>query len=128
MKSRHVALSPACATVSAVDVIRDAAERQLVRGRTTSSATSNLSPTIIMHILSLAFVSLFALSSHAGVLHPLLDQSSAAWSAVQDGTKVPVVLGVMSGCPDAILCESVFDRVLERVKDKVDLTLTFIGK
>lgn len=33
----------------------------------------------------------------------------------------------MSGCPDALLCESVFDHVLDRVSDKVDLSLTFIG-
>lgn len=43
-------------------------------------------------------------------------------------TKVSVVLGVMSQCPDAILCESVFDRVLQRVGDKVDLSLTFLGR
>lgn len=42
--------------------------------------------------------------------------------------KVPVVLGVMSRCPDAILCESVFDQVLKEVADKVDLSLTFIGR
>ncbi|THH02791.1 hypothetical protein EW026_g179 [Hermanssonia centrifuga] len=44
-----------------------------------------------------------------------------------DDVKVPVVLGVMSQCPDAILCESVFDHVLQRVPDKIDLSLTFIG-
>ena len=42
--------------------------------------------------------------------------------------KVPVVLGVMSRCPDALLCESVFEQVLRRVNDKVDISLTFIGK
>lgn len=41
--------------------------------------------------------------------------------------KVPVLLGVMSACPDALLCESVFDRVLKRVGSKVDISLTFIG-
>ncbi|KAJ3531835.1 hypothetical protein NM688_g7514 [Phlebia brevispora] len=41
--------------------------------------------------------------------------------------KVPVVLGVMSACPDAILCESVFDHVLQQVGEKVDLSLTFLG-
>jgi len=41
---------------------------------------------------------------------------------------VPVVLGVMSRCPDALLCESVFDRVISKVgHEKVDLSLTFIG-
>ena len=43
-------------------------------------------------------------------------------------TKVPVVLGVMSRCPDAQLCESVFEQVLRKVNEKVDISLTFIGK
>lgn len=42
--------------------------------------------------------------------------------------KVPVILGVMSQCPDAILCESVFNRALEHVADIIDLTLSFIGR
>jgi hypothetical protein len=41
--------------------------------------------------------------------------------------KVPVVLGVMSRCPDTILCESVFDTVLKEVGDKIDLSLSFIA-
>ncbi|THH21586.1 hypothetical protein EUX98_g8354 [Antrodiella citrinella] len=46
---------------------------------------------------------------------------------LQRAVKVPVVLGVMSQCPDAILCESVFDDVVEQVGGKIDLSLTFIG-
>lgn len=42
--------------------------------------------------------------------------------------KVPVTLGVMSRCPDAILCESVFDEVVKHTIDKIDLSLTFIGR
>ncbi|KDQ15337.1 hypothetical protein BOTBODRAFT_158124 [Botryobasidium botryosum FD-172 SS1] len=42
--------------------------------------------------------------------------------------KVPVILGVMSRCPDAILCEGVFDQVLDAVGDKVDISLSFLGK
>jgi hypothetical protein len=41
---------------------------------------------------------------------------------------VPVTLGVMSRCPDALLCETVFDKVLDRVHEKVDIQLAFIGK
>lgn len=41
---------------------------------------------------------------------------------------VPVVLGVMSRCPDAILCEGVFDKVLSSVGNKVDISLVYIGK
>jgi len=42
--------------------------------------------------------------------------------------KVPVQLGVMSRCPDALLCESAFNEVLRRVIDKVDLSLIYIAK
>ncbi|KAI9621968.1 hypothetical protein H4Q26_015405 [Puccinia striiformis f. sp. tritici PST-130] len=41
---------------------------------------------------------------------------------------VPVVLGVMSKCPDAQICEDVFDKVLAEVADKVDILLTYIGE
>jgi hypothetical protein len=42
--------------------------------------------------------------------------------------KVPVKLGVMSQCPDAILCEGVIDDVLKHVANKVHLSLSFIGR
>jgi len=62
---------------------------------------------------------------------------SASWSfggssqqplASKDDIKVPVVLGVMSRCPDAILCENLFDQVLKKVADKVDMELAYIAK
>jgi len=43
-------------------------------------------------------------------------------------TKVSIQLGVMSRCPDALLCESVFNEVLNKVIDKVDLSLVYIGQ
>ncbi|KDQ64492.1 hypothetical protein JAAARDRAFT_145274 [Jaapia argillacea MUCL 33604] len=49
------------------------------------------------------------------------------FSTISD-VKVPVVLGVMSRCPDALMCESVFDRVVHRVADKINLTMTYLGK
>ncbi|KZT12569.1 uncharacterized protein LAESUDRAFT_718841 [Laetiporus sulphureus 93-53] len=61
----------------------------------------------------------------AAYQQPLLAHTVPA--AVADDVKVPVTLGVMSRCPDALLCESVFDRVLSRVSEKVNLTLSFIG-
>ncbi|KAF8477879.1 hypothetical protein JB92DRAFT_3091411 [Gautieria morchelliformis] len=45
-----------------------------------------------------------------------------------DSLRVPVLLGVMSRCPDALLCESVFDGVLKQTWDIVDITLSFVGK
>ena len=45
----------------------------------------------------------------------------------KEEVKVPVTLGVMSRCPDALLCETIFDRVLAQVSPKVNLSLSFIG-
>lgn len=42
--------------------------------------------------------------------------------------KVPVQLGVMSKCPDALFCESVFDVVRGEVKEKIDLSFVYIAK
>ena len=66
-----------------------------------------------------------------GAAYSLPPESSSVqrpFTNIREDVKVPVVLGVMSQCPDAILCESVFDRVLQRVGDKVDLSLTFVGR
>ena len=43
-------------------------------------------------------------------------------------TRVPITLGVMSRCPDALLCESVLDPVFEKTWDLIDVNLTFIAK
>ena len=59
--------------------------------------------------------------------NPTSQRHFGAPSEKQD-VKVPVVLGVMSRCPDAQLCESVFEQVLRKVDKKVDISLTFIGK
>ncbi|KAA1093858.1 hypothetical protein PGT21_000887 [Puccinia graminis f. sp. tritici] len=40
---------------------------------------------------------------------------------------VPIVLGVMSKCPDAQICEDVFDKVLAEVADKVDVLVAYMG-
>lgn len=42
--------------------------------------------------------------------------------------KVPIQLVVMSRCPDALLCESTFNEVLNKVINKVDLSLVYIAK
>ncbi|KAH9900000.1 hypothetical protein C8Q73DRAFT_681632 [Cubamyces lactineus] len=84
-----------------------------------------------MFTASLALLSYLALSAISPALgaasSPLAVQSDNAYEGSFGDVKVPVVLGVMSRCPDAILCETVFDHVLEKVSDKVDLSLTFIG-
>ncbi|KAF6762622.1 hypothetical protein DFP72DRAFT_876365 [Ephemerocybe angulata] len=48
-------------------------------------------------------------------------------SALAD-VKVPVQLGVMSRCPDALLCESLFNEVLPEVLDKVNMSLVYVAK
>ncbi|KAG0150026.1 hypothetical protein CROQUDRAFT_38946 [Cronartium quercuum f. sp. fusiforme G11] len=48
-------------------------------------------------------------------------------SASANHNVVPVALGVMSKCPDAQICEDVFDRVLAEVSDKVELTVVYMG-
>ena len=56
------------------------------------------------------------------------DQRQQVIEPLNNPKRVPVILGVMSQCPDAIYCESVFDKVLKEVGDIVDLQLSFVGK
>ncbi|EJU06576.1 hypothetical protein DACRYDRAFT_19671 [Dacryopinax primogenitus] len=72
-----------------------------------------------MQFLLLPFLAPLVLAGH--VQHPFASQDANV-------TLVPVTLGVMSRCPDAALCESVFDDVLNKVMSKVELSLTFIGQ
>ncbi|KAG1755701.1 hypothetical protein EDB19DRAFT_1625282 [Suillus lakei] len=71
---------------------------------------------------------LLGLISIAMALAPPLTVQYQFQTVISDNVKVPVVLGVMSRCPDAILCESVFNRVLQRAGEKVDISLLFIAK
>ncbi|KAH9853613.1 hypothetical protein C2E23DRAFT_884771 [Lenzites betulinus] len=78
-------------------------------------------------VLPSLLAGLVALGARAAALNPFNVQTADAHTGGFEDVKVPVVLGVMSRCPDAVLCETVFDRVLEHVEDKIDLSLTFIG-
>lgn len=91
-----------------------------------------LAPTLALLALS---VSTFA----SPVQLPFLSPSSAPTSLANSTSKpVHVALGVMSRCPDASLCETVWDRVLEErlpakfgsgvVADLVDMELVFIAQ
>jgi hypothetical protein len=42
--------------------------------------------------------------------------------------RVPVMLGVMSRCPDALLCETLFDGVIPKVAAKIDLSLAYVAR
>lgn len=59
---------------------------------------------------------------------PQLSPQSNAQEVLLLNTRVPVQLGVMSRCPDALLCESRFNQVLDQVSDKVDLSLVYVAK
>ncbi|KAH7929437.1 hypothetical protein BV22DRAFT_1002700 [Leucogyrophana mollusca] len=78
-----------------------------------------------MLFVLLLLVNFLAISE---ALHTPLVVQDNSQMVLADDVKVPVILGVMSRCPDAILCESVFNRVLQRVGDKVDISLSFIAK
>ncbi|KAI0796787.1 hypothetical protein C8Q75DRAFT_862589 [Abortiporus biennis] len=73
-----------------------------------------------------------ALSTHAAFVSEFRSEQNAfklpTARPLDSEVKVPVTLGVMSRCPDAIYCESVFDEVLKETNDKIDLSLTFIGR
>ncbi|KAF8592171.1 hypothetical protein K439DRAFT_1610579 [Ramaria rubella] len=71
-----------------------------------------------MHLLSLI---LLVVASAFGLAHP------PAQSPFVLTNRVPILLGVMSRCPDALLCESVFDGALKQTWGIVDVALSFIG-
>ena len=73
-------------------------------------------PTIALSALALYLATVFAT--------PQVEQQS--WSAA-DALRVPVMLGVMSRCPDALLCETLFDKVIPRVAEKIDLSLAYVA-
>lgn len=49
-------------------------------------------------------------------------------SAASEEIRVPVLLGVMSNCPDALYCERVFNDVLSQVGPLVELDVTYIAR
>ncbi|KAJ7890809.1 hypothetical protein B0H13DRAFT_2234878 [Mycena leptocephala] len=76
----------------------------------------NISQTILFLTISLA-------TAYA-IPH---DSSQFAFQA--GGIRVPVELGVMSRCPDALVCETIFDQVLKEVgREKMDLALIYVAE
>ena len=77
----------------------------------------------------LAMFSVAFAAATASLIPPLVvqDDVQPIFNAYHD-IKVPVELGVMSRCPDALLCEFVFDQVLHQVANKVDLALRYVAK
>ncbi|KAN0064424.1 hypothetical protein ACQY0O_002799 [Thecaphora frezii] len=58
-----------------------------------------------------------ATANHAYAVEPL----------VAPQRRVNVTLGVMSRCPDALACEAIFDKVVDRVNPKIQLAMSYIG-
>jgi hypothetical protein len=78
-------------------------------------ATEMLS-SIILSTLSLYLATVFATPNN-------VQQQSLSTNAL----RVPVTLGVMSRCPDALLCETLFDKVIPRVAEKIDISFAYIA-
>lgn len=79
-------------------------------------------------LLSLIATSVLATVANARFMLHVQEFMPEMPLATNGDIKVPVTLGVMSRCPDALLCESVFDKVLAQVGDKIQMSLSFIGK
>lgn len=86
------------------------------------SLTSN----IIMHLVH--FLSLVQTTVLGLYLLTFRMQNLLPWDPSSNDVKVPVHLGVMSRCPDALYCEKIFDNVLKKVEKIVDLSLIYIAK
>ncbi|KAH9965871.1 hypothetical protein BC827DRAFT_1180510 [Russula dissimulans] len=57
------------------------------------------------------------------------DVQQQSWSApTTNDVRVPVTLGVMSRCPDALKCEALFDSIIPRVREKINLSLAYVAK
>lgn len=74
----------------------------------------------------IATCSLALAATIQGITIPHLEQTVLQQTELD--VKVPVILGVMSRCPDALLCESVFSDVVKQTSNKINLSLTFIGR
>jgi len=81
---------------------------------------------LIMSLLS-RIVLLFLPAVVLALAPPLLTVQYDAMAGLDD-VRVPVLLGVMSRCPDALLCEAVFDQVLNKVIGITDLKLIYVGQ
>ncbi|KXN86262.1 hypothetical protein AN958_10124 [Leucoagaricus sp. SymC.cos] len=76
----------------------------------------------------LAITTLLLSALAAAVPRIILHDQTQSSNIVPTDAKVSVQLGVMSKCPDALLCEATFNTVLEKVKYKMDLSLVYIAR
>lgn len=86
-----------------------------------SHAARSLTVTVMMLSQSIVTILTLCLVAVNASARPV----QQSWSS--NSHQVPVTLGVMSRCPDALLCETLFDSVIPRVAEKIDLSLTYIA-
>ena len=79
-------------------------------------------------LLNILFMPAVLLNTYGYRLESPTYQNQIPTSPRPFDVKVPVRLGVMSRCPDALTCESLFDNVVKRVGDKIDLALVYVAK
>jgi hypothetical protein len=79
-------------------------------------------------MLSTGIISTLSLSLAIAAATPT-DLQQESWSSpTTNDIRVPVTLGVMSRCPDALQCETLFDNVIPRVAEKINLSLAYVAK
>jgi hypothetical protein len=78
-----------------------------------------------MFIKSTSVVLALSAQIHAAST-PLRVQSE--FESVFGGLKVPVVLGVRSKDTDTLVCQSVFDQVLKKVANKVEISFAYVAE
>ena len=90
-----------------------------------------------MHLLTLLPILPLTLASPLQIPFLSSDSPPPSTSLNTNATRVSLSLGVMSRCPDAEICETLIDRVLdthtrrtgsEVVGDLVDLKLIYLAK
>lgn len=89
--------------------------------------TCQLRPSTMLSRGIIQTLSLYFAAAHAS---PVTDAqgSLSIPNSFTNNLRVPVVLGVMSRCPDALLCETLFDKVVPKVTDKIELSLAYVAR
>ncbi|KAG6861606.1 hypothetical protein C0995_014513 [Termitomyces sp. Mi166 len=103
-------------------------KRSVVEDGTQDSATKRKMQGHIFEeqVKLLPFLSVAPIAASASRLPSIFSQNRPEYNF--NAVKVPVQLGVMSRCPDALLCENVFDDVLQKVSNKIDISMVYVAR
>lgn len=83
-------------------------------------------PTMLSRVVQT--LSLYFVAAHASSIITDAQESWSIPNSFTDGLRVPVILGVMSRCPDALLCETLFDKVIPKVAEKIEVSLAYVAR